>query len=222
MPTAAMLMLAICPGDSPNSPLMTGINGATANQAKKHTKKANQLMWKARMAGVEKENSWIRVSFTAVGFIRQPAFLTPSWSLGKTPRRLFRKGTGGHALRRCVRELAVQDASRLLRVDCGARRKCGSCATPPPQRSTLATQTQASATAAAPAGVGICFWSRFRQRPGPDIQARGSNCCGLVLAWPDGEALTPRGEPLAAYAWVQPSARIAPPGRKRQLIAVRP
>jgi hypothetical protein len=48
---------------------MTGMSGATANQAKKQTKKASQLMWKARMAGVEKERSRIRVSFWAVGFM---------------------------------------------------------------------------------------------------------------------------------------------------------
>jgi hypothetical protein len=48
---------------------MTGINGATANHAKKHTKKANQLMWKARIAGVENENSSMRVALFPVVLI---------------------------------------------------------------------------------------------------------------------------------------------------------
>jgi hypothetical protein len=46
--------------------LITGISGATANQAKKQTKNAIQLKWKARICGVEKEKSWIRVAFPAL------------------------------------------------------------------------------------------------------------------------------------------------------------
>ncbi|EOW4409110.1 hypothetical protein ACT489_003221 [Acinetobacter baumannii] len=49
----------------PNSPLITGINGAQANHAKKQTKNASQVMWKARMAGVEKLNNLISVAFFA-------------------------------------------------------------------------------------------------------------------------------------------------------------
>ena len=63
MPTAAMLMLAIWSGVRWNSPLMTGMSGATANQAKKHTKKASQLRWKARICGVEKLKRSMRVAF---------------------------------------------------------------------------------------------------------------------------------------------------------------
>jgi hypothetical protein len=37
--------------------LITGISGAQANQAKKQTKKAIQVRWKARICGVLKENS---------------------------------------------------------------------------------------------------------------------------------------------------------------------
>ncbi|GGA19298.1 hypothetical protein GCM10017554_15430 [Acinetobacter modestus] len=44
---------------------MTGINGAQANQAKKQTKKASQLMWNARIAGAEKLNNLIDVAFFA-------------------------------------------------------------------------------------------------------------------------------------------------------------
>jgi hypothetical protein len=57
MATAAMLMSAICAIDRWNSPLMTGMSGAQANQAKKQTKKAIQVRWKARICGVLKENS---------------------------------------------------------------------------------------------------------------------------------------------------------------------
>ena len=41
MPTEAMLMFAIWSCVSPNSPLITGIRGATANHAKKQTKNAS-------------------------------------------------------------------------------------------------------------------------------------------------------------------------------------
>jgi hypothetical protein len=47
-------MLAICATDSPNSPLITGISGAQANQAKKQMKNAIQVRWKARIWGVWK------------------------------------------------------------------------------------------------------------------------------------------------------------------------
>src|SRR6478735_5408659 len=47
---------------------MTGISGASENQAKKQTKNASQLMWKARMAGVEKENTCRRVALLAPEF----------------------------------------------------------------------------------------------------------------------------------------------------------
>ncbi|MDC0685412.1 hypothetical protein POL72_47340 [Sorangium sp. wiwo2] len=65
IPTAAMLMLAICSLVSPNSPLMTGISGATANHAKKQAKNASQVKWNARIAGVDSENSSILVALVA-------------------------------------------------------------------------------------------------------------------------------------------------------------
>src|SRR5688572_6880254 len=73
MPTAAMLMFAICAGLSPNSCLITGISGATANHAKKQTKNASQLMWNARIAGVENEKSRIRLSFLPLRFMPIPS-----------------------------------------------------------------------------------------------------------------------------------------------------
>lgn len=76
MATAAILILAIWSFVKPNSPLITGINGAHANHAKKHTKKASHVMWKARIAGVEKLNNLISVAFFASRFtfedIRRP------------------------------------------------------------------------------------------------------------------------------------------------------
>ena len=62
-PTAAMLMLAIWSAVRWNSPRMTGISGATANQAKKQTKNASQARWKARICGVEKLKRSILVAF---------------------------------------------------------------------------------------------------------------------------------------------------------------
>src|ERR1700741_4528595 len=64
--TAAILILAICAGVRPNSPLMTGISGAQANHAKKQTKKAIQVRWKARICGVENENSLMLVALLAM------------------------------------------------------------------------------------------------------------------------------------------------------------
>jgi len=57
MATAAMLMFAICSIDKPNSPLITGMSGAQANQAKKQMKKATQVRWKARIGAVSNEKS---------------------------------------------------------------------------------------------------------------------------------------------------------------------
>jgi hypothetical protein len=57
-----MLMLAIWPAVRLNSPLITGISGATANQAKKQTKNAIQVRWKARICGVAKLNRSMRVA----------------------------------------------------------------------------------------------------------------------------------------------------------------
>jgi hypothetical protein len=42
--------------------LISGINGATANQAKKQTKNASQLKWNARICGVRSWNNSIRVA----------------------------------------------------------------------------------------------------------------------------------------------------------------
>jgi hypothetical protein len=66
MATAAMLMSAIWPTDRWNSPLMTGISGAQANQAKKQTKKATQVRWKARICGVLKEKSLMLFALPAM------------------------------------------------------------------------------------------------------------------------------------------------------------
>src|SRR5437764_7170044 len=66
MATAAMLMSAICPADKWNSPLITDISGAHANQAKKQTKKATQLRWKARICGVLKEKSLMLFALPAM------------------------------------------------------------------------------------------------------------------------------------------------------------
>jgi hypothetical protein len=66
MATAAMLMSAIWERLRPNSPLMTGISGAQANQAKKHTKKAIQVRWKARIGGVAKEKSLMLLALVAM------------------------------------------------------------------------------------------------------------------------------------------------------------
>ena len=63
MATAAILILATCAKERPNSPLMTGISGAQANQAKKHTKNAIHVRWNARMGGVAREKSAMRVAF---------------------------------------------------------------------------------------------------------------------------------------------------------------
>jgi hypothetical protein len=45
---------------------MTGMSGAQANQAKKQTKKATQLRWKARICGVLKENSCIEFALAMI------------------------------------------------------------------------------------------------------------------------------------------------------------
>ncbi|HET7333089.1 hypothetical protein [Dyella sp.] len=42
--------------------MISGINGATANQAKKQTKNASQLKWNARICGVRSWNNSIRVA----------------------------------------------------------------------------------------------------------------------------------------------------------------
>jgi hypothetical protein len=47
---------------------MTGINGAQANHAKKQTKKASQLIWKARIAEVLKLNRLIFVALLRLVF----------------------------------------------------------------------------------------------------------------------------------------------------------
>src|SRR6185437_15586472 len=62
--TAAMLMSAIWPGVSANSRASTGISGALANQAKKQTKNAIHVRWKARMGTVRKLNRSTRLAFS--------------------------------------------------------------------------------------------------------------------------------------------------------------
>jgi hypothetical protein len=47
---------------SPNSARTIGINGAIPNQAKKHRKNANQLMWNARICGVFRLKRSMRVA----------------------------------------------------------------------------------------------------------------------------------------------------------------
>ena len=81
MATAAMLMLAICAIDRPNSPLMTGISGAQANQAKKQTKNAIQVRWNARIGGVEKEKSLMLVALLAMSYpVKSKKASAQSWS----------------------------------------------------------------------------------------------------------------------------------------------
>src|SRR5471032_3303383 len=66
MATAAMLMLAICATLRWNSPLMTGISGAQANHAKKHTKNAIQVRWNARICGEDIEKSLMLSALLAI------------------------------------------------------------------------------------------------------------------------------------------------------------
>jgi hypothetical protein len=66
--TAALLMLAIWSLVKWNSPAMTGISGAQANHAKKQTKKASQLIWKALIAALLKLKRFIFVAFLAFKF----------------------------------------------------------------------------------------------------------------------------------------------------------
>ncbi|MPN62979.1 hypothetical protein SDC9_210732 [bioreactor metagenome] len=47
---------------------MTGMSGAQANQAKKQTKNASQLIWKARIAALLKLKRLIFVAFLAFKF----------------------------------------------------------------------------------------------------------------------------------------------------------
>ena len=58
-----MIRLATWPSVSCISLTTTAISGAMPNQAKKHRKKANQLMWNARICGVRKSNRSMRVAF---------------------------------------------------------------------------------------------------------------------------------------------------------------
>ena len=66
--TEAMIELPIWALVRPSSSRTTAISGAMPNHAKKHKKKANQLMWNARICGVLRLNSWILVALF-------PAFL---------------------------------------------------------------------------------------------------------------------------------------------------
>jgi hypothetical protein len=52
--TAAMLMFAICHGVRPWSVRIAGNSGATANQAKNHTKNAIHVKWNARSGMLRK------------------------------------------------------------------------------------------------------------------------------------------------------------------------
>ena len=67
--TAAILILAIWSLVKLNSPIITGMSGAQANHAKKQTKNASHVIWKARIAGVEKLNNFISVAFLASIFM---------------------------------------------------------------------------------------------------------------------------------------------------------
>jgi hypothetical protein len=74
--------------DRPNSPLMTGISGAQANQAKKQTKNAIQVRWNARICGVEIEKSLMLVALLAMFYPvqktkrrpRNHGHLRPGWA----------------------------------------------------------------------------------------------------------------------------------------------
>jgi hypothetical protein len=60
--TEPMMHQPTCSLVSCNSPRTTAISGAMPNQAKKHKKKAIHDMWNARMFGVERLNSAMRVA----------------------------------------------------------------------------------------------------------------------------------------------------------------
>ena len=100
--TAAMLMLAIWPMLRWNSPLITGISGATANQAKKQTKNASHDMWKARLCGMVKFNGSMRVALWETG-AAVPIRLEQGMPPGRR-RSGHRPGGVGVAARRCPRD----------------------------------------------------------------------------------------------------------------------
>ena len=60
--TEAITVLLTCARVRSRSSRTTAISGATPNQPKKATKKANQLMWKARICGVRRLRSSMRVT----------------------------------------------------------------------------------------------------------------------------------------------------------------
>ena len=68
MATEAMIVLPICALVSPSSSRTIAISGAMPNQAKKHRKKANHVMWKARICGVFRLKRSMRVAlfFTSI------------------------------------------------------------------------------------------------------------------------------------------------------------
>src|ERR1700744_6469381 len=55
--------------DNPNSRWISGINGAHANHAKKHTKNAIHVRWKARIGALRMLKSSIRVALSALSCI---------------------------------------------------------------------------------------------------------------------------------------------------------
>jgi len=66
MATDAMIVFPIWALVRESSSRITAISGATPNHAKKHRKKANHDMWKARICGVFKLNRSMRVAFVDV------------------------------------------------------------------------------------------------------------------------------------------------------------
>ena len=61
MDTDAMMMLPICPFDSPRSSRTTGISGAMPNHPKKQTKKVIHVRWKVRIGTLLKSNRLMEV-----------------------------------------------------------------------------------------------------------------------------------------------------------------
>ena len=63
IPGDAMMELPICSFVRCSSCRITGINGASPNQPKKHRKKASHVIWKVRIGALRKSSRRIAVAF---------------------------------------------------------------------------------------------------------------------------------------------------------------
>ena len=72
MATEAMMVLPICALVSMRSSRTMAISGAMPNQPKKHRKKANHVMWNARICGVLRLNRLIRVALLRISTVSPP------------------------------------------------------------------------------------------------------------------------------------------------------